>query len=139
MHGDPAAQIYHRFPVKLAMSTYPGGPDLGYDPAQAWTDFGYVNRGCTDSAAAATAMATGVKTYNGAIGVNSEKAPVQNVLERGEELGRASGVVTSVPLSHATPAGFSAHNPGRGDYAGIAREMFDFARGRDHGRRPPGV
>ena len=43
----------------------------GYDPPQAWTNFNYVNRMATDSAAAATAMSTGVKTYDAAIGVDS--------------------------------------------------------------------
>lgn len=110
------------FPVRLAMTTYPRGGS--YKPSRVWRHFNYVDKGATDSAAAATAMTTGVKTYNAAIGVNVHKKPVLNLAERAEQLGKSTGVVTSVPFSHATPAGFTAHNPHRDDYHGIARQMI---------------
>lgn len=119
--GKPEGWSYQQFPVKLAMSTFPDGGS--YDPALAWGDFLYVKKAVTDSAAAATALATGVKTYNGAIGVGPDKLPVENILERAERKGMASGVVTSVPFCHATPAGFLAHNTGRGNYCDIALSM----------------
>jgi alkaline phosphatase len=97
----------------------------GYDPAAAWRDFDYVKWPYTDSAAAATAMATGVKTYSGAIGVDVAGRPLKNAIEAAEERGMATGVVTSVQWSHATPAGFLAHNPSRNNYAEIAREMVE--------------
>ena len=121
-YGGTAGQPYERFPVRLAMSTYPVGGS--YEPQKAWSDFKYVTEGKTDSAAAATAMACGVKTYDGAIGVGPNKAPVENLIERCERLGKATGVVTSVPWAHATPAGFVAHNPDRGDYEQISAEMI---------------
>jgi alkaline phosphatase len=104
------------------MSTYSVGG--AYDPQKAWSDFEYVTKGKTDSAAAATAMACGVKTYDGAIGVDASKTPVENLIERCEKLGKATGVVTSVQWSHATPAGFVAHNPDRGNYEKISAQMI---------------
>ncbi|MCC6445188.1 MAG: alkaline phosphatase [Armatimonadetes bacterium] len=121
-HGRTGGLIFRQFPVRLGMSTYPDKG--GYDPAAIWGSFAAAKSGATDSAAAATAMAAGIKTYNGAIGMNPDKQPVRNVLERAEELGKATGVITSVPLCHATPASFVAHNAGRGEYAQIAQEMI---------------
>jgi alkaline phosphatase len=123
--GKPEGWCYQQFPVKLAICTFPDGS--GYDPALVWGDFLCVKKNVTDSAAAATALATGVKTYNGAIGVGPDKQPVENILERAEKRGMATGVVTSVPFSHATPAGFLAHNEGRGNYCDIALNMASSA------------
>lgn len=120
-HGAAGTQGYEKWPVRIGMSTYPVG--RAYSPALAWATFEYVKGGCTDSAAAATAMSTGVKTGNGAIGVGPDGQRLKHMLERAEELGKATGVITTVELSHATPAGFAAHNAGRGNYADIAKEM----------------
>ncbi|HRZ76125.1 MAG TPA: alkaline phosphatase, partial [Bacteroidales bacterium] len=115
------------------MSTYPAklkdGEDLkqfatGYDPARAWSDADYPRKGATCSAAAATAMACGQKTVNGAIGMDIHGKPLPNLTEMAEALGKATGVVTSVPISHATPAGFVAHNVHRNNYDQIARDML---------------
>jgi alkaline phosphatase len=125
LEGKASNQIYTHFPVKYAMSTYPIYCD--YDPSLAWSDFEYVKSCFTDSAAAATAMATGYKTYDEAIGVDVDGNPVKNVLEAAEEKGKSTGVITTVPISHATPAGFVAHNVFRDDYGGIAREMIDLS------------
>jgi len=70
-------------------------------------------------------MATGVKTYDAAIGVDVDGNPVPNTLELAEQKGKATGVVTAVEWSHATPAGFVAHNESRNDYAGIGVEMVN--------------
>lgn len=115
-------QVYERFPVRSYMSTYMDGGS--YDPAQMWSDFDYAKSGYTDSAAAATAMSCGVKTYDGAIGVDVNGEPVMHMMERAEQLGLATGVVTSVEFSHATPAGFVAHNASRNNYIEIANEMI---------------
>lgn len=116
------AAVHETFPVKFGVSTYPHGG--GYDPAKAWKTFDYVKNGATDSAAAATAMATGVKTYNEAIGVDINRNPVGNIVEAAEELGKATGVVASVPFSHATPAAMAVHNVDRDAYAAIANDML---------------
>jgi alkaline phosphatase len=120
--GKTGSAVYETFPVKLAVTTFARGGS--YDPEKAWNDPNYIRHGATDSAAAATAMATGQKTDNGRIGVDAQNTPLLNLVERFEALGKSTGVVTSVQFSHATPAGFAAHNPDRGDYAQIAREMI---------------
>lgn len=128
-HGRRHAQAYEQWRVRYGMTTFPMLRDkerstwyeAGYDPAN-------VRRHCTESAAAATAMSTGQKTYCGAIGVDVAKCPLPHVLEEAEALGKATGVVSTVPFSHATPAAFVAHDTKRGHYAEIAREMiFDSA------------
>jgi alkaline phosphatase len=128
-YGLAAGQVYNSFPFRYAMSTYAaffegqGCYGRGYDPVAAWLDFDYVKNCYTDSAAAANAMSTGVKTFYGAIGVDMSWKPLPNVLELAELQGKASGVVTSVEWTHATPAGFVAHNLSRNNYAEIGQEM----------------
>jgi alkaline phosphatase len=68
----------------------------------------------TDSAAAATALACGVKTNNGVLGLTPDGTSVESILEIAHARGKATGLVTSVPIGHATPAGFHAHVAGRG-------------------------
>ncbi|GBB95068.1 hypothetical protein RclHR1_02470012 [Rhizophagus clarus] len=63
----------------------------------------------TDSAAGATAFSCGIKTYNGAIGVNPKKEPCGNILESAKYLGLATGLVVTSRITDATPASFSAH------------------------------
>jgi alkaline phosphatase len=123
-HGKTGSQIYDRFKVKLAMSTYMDGQS--YDPTKAWSDFKYVskNKSYTDSAAAATVMSTGVKTFYGAVGLGPDKAPLEHSVQMAEKVGKATGVVTTVQISHATPAGFVAHNKSRNNYDEIAGEMI---------------
>ena len=79
----------------------------------------------TDSAAAATALATGIKTYNGAIGVNSDHAPIASVLDRARELGYLTGVAVTCQVNHATPAAFIAHSDSRQSYEAIADQYID--------------
>jgi alkaline phosphatase len=128
-YGKHDRQVYNRFPFRFGMTTYMAYTQghvcngWGYDPVLAWTDFHYVGSCSTDSAASATAMSTGVKTYGGAIGVDMNREPLLHAIELAEQKGKATGVVTSVEWSHATPAGFVAHNVDRDDFEGIAREM----------------
>src|SRR5688500_8907823 len=79
--------------------------------------------GVTDSAAAATVMATGVYTYNGNIGVDRAEEPVETILERAKVRGWATGVVTTTSLPHATPAGFTAHVDSRAEYEEVLRQQ----------------
>jgi alkaline phosphatase len=122
-YGAGGMQIYNDFPYQIAVSTY-SADGWGYDPSQAWSDFQYVKTRYTDSAAAATAMATGVKTYDAGIGVDVNGNPVGNIFESAEAAGKSTGVVTTVVISHATPAGFVAHNLSRDNYVAIANEMI---------------
>lgn len=79
----------------------------------------------TDSAAAATSMAAGIKTYNGAIAVDNDREPVETVLELAKEKGKATGLVATSQINHATPAAFGAHDESRNNYNDIADDYFD--------------
>jgi len=79
----------------------------------------------TDSAAGATAFASGVKTYNGAVGVNDKKQPVPTLLEMAETKGMATGMLVTCSIVHATPAAFIAHVVGREDDEAIALDFLN--------------
>ena len=79
----------------------------------------------TDSAAGATAYACGIKTYNGAIAVDTLRAPCRTILEAAEERGMATGLVATSRITHATPASFAAHVPSRGMELEIAMQLMD--------------
>ncbi len=78
----------------------------------------------TDSAAGGTALSSGVKTYNGAIGMDSNKKPVTTILEDAENKGLATGLVSTSTITHATPASFIAHQPDRNMYEDIAADFL---------------
>ncbi len=78
----------------------------------------------TCSAAAGTALATGTKTKNGTIGMNSlRKGPLYSVAVQARKAGKKVGIATSVSIDHATPAAFYAHQPDRGMYYEIATDL----------------
>ena len=81
--------------------------------------------GATDSAAAATAMATGVKTYNSRISYKDGKN-LETVAELAKAAGKKVGVVVTKPVTDATPAAFLSHAKGRDDSESIARQLVDF-------------
>jgi len=81
----------------------------------------------TDSASAATAMATGYKILDNQLNVLPDEVstPIPTIQQTAEIKGLATGVVTTTQIAHATPAAFgSAHNISRNDYEGIAAEML---------------
>lgn len=98
------------------------------------TTFSATN-GVTDSAASGTALATGQKTYNSAIGVDRDSLPIYSIASYLDKAGMAIGVATTVPINHATPSAFYAHNVSRHNYDSIAPWMFaagfDFYAGGD--------
>ncbi|MEC2159353.1 alkaline phosphatase [Virgibacillus halodenitrificans] len=79
----------------------------------------------TDSAAAATSMSAGIKTYNGAIAVDTERSEVETVLEAAKKKGKSTGLVATSQINHATPAAFGAHDESRRNYNEIADDYFD--------------
>jgi alkaline phosphatase len=79
----------------------------------------------TDSAAAATAFATGVKTFNGAIGVDAQGKPVRTLLEDARRMGKATGLVTTSQVTDATPAAYAAHVTDRAQQSEIARQFLE--------------
>ena len=77
----------------------------------------------TDSGASATAMSTGQKTYNTAIGVDKDTQPLPTLLEIAESRGLATGVVVTSSITHATPAAFYAHVASRKMTEDIAEQL----------------
>tara|TARA_R110001632_G_scaffold64960_13_gene154256 strand:- start:4652 stop:5782 length:1131 start_codon:yes stop_codon:yes gene_type:complete len=77
----------------------------------------------TDSAAGATAFASGIKTYNGAIGIADDSTKVKNLVEIVSTQQIKTGVISTSSIQHATPASFYAHVINRGLYEDIAADM----------------
>lgn len=79
----------------------------------------------TDSAAAATAMATSTKTNNEIIGKDPDYNNLKNILEYAEKYGKSTGIVTTVQLTHATPAAFATHVRNRYKMEEIAVQIIN--------------
>ena len=107
-------------------------------PYQATTRTCSANSLVTDSAAAATAIACGTKTYNHGMGVDPDGKPLTSCAVAAKASGRKVGVVTTVTIDHATPAGFYAHRKDRGESYAIGLDMiasgFDLFAGGGHSR-----
>ena len=77
----------------------------------------------TDSAAAATAFASGIKTYNGALGVNTDTLAVKTIVEEISKIGISTGIISTSSIVHATPAAFYTHTKKRSMYEDIASQL----------------
>lgn len=112
LKNDPTTTVAE----KTAFDQYLVGQQMTYpeDPAQ----------NITDSASAATAMSSGVKTYNAAIAVDNDKSEVKTVLEAAKERGKSTGLVATSEITHATPASFGAHDENRKNMNAIADDYF---------------
>ncbi|QDV27396.1 alkaline phosphatase [Aureliella helgolandensis] len=120
--------------------TNPGGKTLGgYDPARGgefpWSEFPDANypisagddenkHAYTDSSSSATSLTSGIKTYNNAVNVDFAGREALSIARKLQADGFATGAVTSVPISHATPASAYASNVHRGDYQDITRDLL---------------
>ena len=93
------------------------------------------NSRVTDSAAAGTAIATGVKTNNSMVGVGPDSLPVYSFAKELKEQGYGIGIVTTCAPDDATPAAFYAHAPKRSQFYEIGKDMagsgYDFFAGAD--------
>jgi alkaline phosphatase len=79
----------------------------------------------TDSASSATSMTAGIKTYNAAINIDGNGNRVETIAHRLQrDKAMAIGLVTSVPISHATPAAAYSHNVTRNDYQDLTRDLI---------------
>ncbi|MBP7961694.1 MAG: alkaline phosphatase [Caldilineaceae bacterium] len=134
--------------TRYAMSTFPLGGS--YDPTSAWATFSTIQSGSTDSAAAATALYTGIKTANGRISVDSDGNRLYAITEKARLQSKAVGAVTTVQISHATPGAWEAHNDARGNGYAIGDEGLwgnpattgastDTGYGGAHGPTLPGL
>jgi alkaline phosphatase len=91
---------------------------IGFSKTQSADDY------ITDSAAGGTALSSGVKTYNGAIGVDAAGNKVPTILEEALASGLATGLVSTSAITHATPASFIAHQASRSSYEDIAADFL---------------
>ena len=78
----------------------------------------------TDSGAGGTALATGVKTKNGMIGMDPDSVAVESILELAEKNTLATGMVVACAVTHATPSSFIAHQVNRNMYDEIATDFL---------------
>lgn len=145
--------------VDLQTVKNPGGKQFGgYNVAKGgpnpWTpgndplypigqfEYGKANSGehaYTDSSSSASSMTAGIKTYNNAVNVGPSGEPVATIAHEVQEQGFAIGVVTSVPVSHATPACAYAHNIDRDDYQDLSRDLVGLPSIFHPNRPLPGV
>ena len=84
----------------------------------------------TDSAAGATTLASGIKTYNGAIGVDTDRQPVKSMMQYAKERGMLTAAIATTRLTHATPASFFTHVESRRMENDIADQL---ASRNEHG------
>lgn len=132
-YGEAGMQVFEQEDwVHLAQATHNlgkvSGSDTiftnGYAPRNAWEDKRYVMYDYTDSGAAATALSTGSKNLRSHLGIDIDGDTLTHVSQAAKALGKSIGVVSSVPYSHATPAGFVVHNSSRHNYGEIAKYML---------------
>lgn len=93
----------------------------------------------TDSAASATSLCAGIKTYNVSINIDSQGRQVAPVSHEFQAKGYSIGVVTSVPISHATPACAYAHNVSRDDFQDLTRDLLGLPSIAHRAQALPGV
>lgn len=97
---------FSKFPVLGMISTYSAGNNI------------------TDSAAGGTALATGFKATNGQLGLTPDGTVANSIsYTLQNDFGYNVGIFSSVPVNHATPAAYYAHNKDRGDYYNITKQI----------------
>ena len=94
-------------------------PFIGFSKTQSADNY------VTDSAAGGTALSTGKRTYNGALAVDANGNKLTTILEYSERNGKATGLVSTSAITHATPASFIAHQPKRSMYEEIAADFMN--------------
>lgn len=136
--GMSASQINVTEAYKALLAGKPAAPgieQLNFTqfPVQAITTTYSSESLITDSAAAATAIACGVKTYNAGLGIDANGNSVTSFTEQAKAAGYKVGIVTTVSLDHATPAAFYAHTASRKNYYEIGHQLaksgFDYFAG----------
>jgi alkaline phosphatase len=116
--GMGLAQIHAGLTVNHGQLNLLQFKSIGFSRTQSASNY------ITDSGAGGTAIATGNKTYNGAIGLNSDSFPCKSILEYAEASGMSTGLVSTSSITHATPASFIAHNKSRENYEEIAEDFL---------------
>lgn len=126
VNGDGMAAA-QREAGRLSIAGLDGRLEMDSLPASGWltTDSRDPKTLVTDSAAAATAWATGQKTYNGAISVGLDRRPLPILGVAAKAAGKSTGLVTTAQVTDASPAAFFARTPDRGQQDVIARQYLE--------------
>ena len=126
VNGDGMAAA-HREAGRLAIAGLDGRLEMDSLPVAGLltTDSRDPSTLVTDSAAAATAWATGQKTYNGAISVDLDRRPLPILGVQAKAAGKATGLVTTAQVTDASPAAFFSHIADRGRQDSIASQYLD--------------
>ena len=131
-NGELGKNSYDAFPFHCAATTFSAKTKNtevprhhpGYDPQVFWSGAAAMNAssaitGTTDSAASGSALNTGVKTFNGGLGINASGQPVEQTSDVAIAAGKSVGAVTTVVLTDATPAAVYARSQSRSNFAEI--------------------
>ena len=112
VNGEPGTLLFEEFPHKSSVSTHSA------------------NNSITDSAAAATAMACGIKVNNGVVSkaIPGDDRNLETVLEHYKAYAKSTGLVTTTHMTHATPACFGAHTSSRNNFSEIADNYFTYSK-----------
>lgn len=110
LHGQPGTLVFESFPHQAQVTTYSASHLI------------------TDSAASASAMATGFKVSNGVISMGNDGQELETLLEAASRRGQSTGLVTTSFLTDATPAAFAAHAADRTHFADIANDYLTQTR-----------
>ncbi len=116
--GMGTAQLYAGYVAKK------GNMNITTMPVSGFVKTNSANDIITDSGAAGSAMATGVKTNNGSISVDVNGIPQTTIVELAEKRGLATGLVVTCTLMDATPAAFVAHTKSRSNHEDIALDFI---------------
>ncbi len=116
--GMGVSQIYAGMTANHGHLNLDQFQNIGFSKTHSANDY------ITDSGAAATAISTGRKTFDGAIGVDIDTIPATSILEYAEKNNKATGMVATCSMTHATPASFIAHQPSRKNYEEIAADFL---------------
>ena len=131
--GDGMSTPQRMVAEEFARKTGRGDLAMNHLPYQANTRTKSADAVITDSAAAATAIACGEKTNNRMLGVDPATNRLVSVAEVAKRRGMKVGIITTVTIVHATPAGFYAHRASRGQTYRIALDLvasgFDYFAG----------
>lgn len=117
--GMGVAQVYSALTANKGQLNLNYMKHIGFMQTQSADDY------ITDSAAAGTAIATGVRVNNGVIAIDQDGKVLKSILYISEDNNKATGLVSTSAITHATPASFVANQPDRGMYEDIAGDFLD--------------
>ncbi len=116
--GMGVAQVYAAYTANRGHLNIERAPYIGFSITYSADHY------ITDSGAGGTAISTGRKTKNYAIGVDSTEMPLKTILESAEEKGFSTGIVVTCAITHATPASFVAHDISREENINIVHDIL---------------